>query len=218
VAARSRKRPRHQRGEALNSVEDARFSPAANAAVGTELLERSSGDRAGDAGSADPKWYVLWTRSHFEQFVYDQLRTKGFHAFLPTIEVWSRRGGVRHLIRVPMFPGYLFLHHALDKWSDVEVRKARGLVCILGERWDHRAVVTEAEIEAIQKVVAARLPAWPHPYLREGQRVRITHGPMADVEGILLRTKPNKGLLVLSVELLRRSVAVEVDCTLAVPA
>jgi transcription antitermination factor NusG len=184
---------------------------------GTELLERSSGDPAGEAGSATPKWYVLWTRSHFEQSVDDQLSAKGFQAFLPTIEVWSRRGGVRHLIHVPMFPGYLFLHHALDKWSDVEVRKARGLVCILGERWDQRAVVTDAEIEAIQRLVAARLPAWPHPYVREGQRVRITRGPMADVEGILVRTKPNKGLLVLSVELLRRSVAVEVDCTLAAP-
>ena len=201
----------------MNSVEHARFSPTANTAVGTQLLEHSSGDRACDTGSADPKWYVLWTRSHFEQFVYDQLGAKGFQAFLPTIEVWSRRGGVRHLIRVPMFPGYLFLHHALDKWSDVEVRKARGLVCILGERWDQRAEVPDAEIEGIQTLVAARLPAWPHPYVREGQRVRITHGPMADVEGILVRTKPHKGLLVLSVELLRRSVAVEIDCTLATP-
>jgi transcription antitermination factor NusG len=52
-----------------------------------------------------------------------------------------------------------------------------------------------------------------HPFLREGQHVRITRGPLADVEGVLVATKPNKGLLVLSVDLLRRSVAVEVDCT-----
>ena len=58
----------------------------------------------------------------------------------------------------------------------------------------------------------------PYPYLKEGQRVRITAGPMADVEGILVRTRANKGLLVLSVDLVSRSVAVEVDCTLAVPA
>jgi len=117
-----------------------------------------------------------------------------------------------------MFPGYLFLHDALDKHSDVEVRKARGLVSILGEPWDQRAVVPKEEIEAIRRVVSARLPVLLHPYLKEGQRVRILRGPMADVEGILVRTKPNKGLLVLSVELLQRSVAVEVDCTLAVPA
>jgi len=53
----------------------------------------------------------------------------------------------------------------------------------------------------------------PHPYLREGMRVRITHGPLNGVEGILVQSKPNKGLLVLSVDLLRRSIAVEVDET-----
>jgi transcription antitermination factor NusG len=112
-----------------------------------------------------------------------------------------------------MFPGYVFLHHALDKWSDVKVRKARGLVAILGDSWERRAVVSDAEIEALQRLVAAHLPAVPHAFLREGQRVRFTQGPLADVEDILLRTKPGKGLLVLSVDLLRGSVAVEVDCT-----
>jgi len=58
----------------------------------------------------------------------------------------------------------------------------------------------------------------PHPYLRDGERVRILRGPLADVEGILVRTKPNKGLIVLRVALLQRSVAVEVDCTLVTPA
>jgi len=163
-------------------------------------------------------WYVLWTCSHCEQVVHDQLAAKGFQPFLPKISVWSRRGGIRHCIRAPMFPGYLFLHHAMDKASHIEVRKARGLVRILGERGDRLAVVPDEEIEAIQKVQRAHLPALPHPYLREGQRVRITRGPLADVEGILVQIKPNKGLLVLSIDLLQRSVAVEVDCTLVVAA
>ncbi|MGH3118774.1 MAG: transcription termination/antitermination protein NusG [Nocardioidaceae bacterium] len=182
------------------------------------LTEDRPGGLEAPVAPTNPNWYVLWTRSHCEQLVHDQLAAKGFKLFLPTLEVWSRRGGVRRVCRVPMFAGYLFLHHALDKWSDVEVRKARGLVAILGDRWDQRAVVPEREVNGLQKVVGGRVPARPHPFLREGQRVRITGGPMADVEGILLRSKPSKGLLVLSVELVCRSVAVEVDCTLAVPA
>jgi transcription antitermination factor NusG len=183
------------------------------------MMERSwtTADSAPEGPAAGARWFVLWTRSHCEPLVSEQLAAKGFHPFLPTIEVWSRRGGLRHTIRIPMFPGYLFLHDALDKQSDVEIRKARGLVGILGSGWDRRAVVPPHEIEAIRRVVTERVPARPHPYLKQGQRVRITRGPMADVEGILLRIKPNKGLLVLSVELLQRSVAVEVDCTLAVP-
>jgi len=159
------------------------------------------------------KWYALWTKSHCEHLVFAQLAAKGFHVFLPKIEAWSRRGGMRHHIHVPMFPGYLFLHHALDLNSYVEVLKTRELVRVLGDGRDRLAVVPDAEIDAIQKVVQAHLPALPYPYLREGQRVRITKGPLAGVEGILVHTKPNKGLLVLSIELFQRSVAVEVDCT-----
>jgi transcription antitermination factor NusG len=118
-----------------------------------------------------------------------------------------------------MFPGYLFLHHAMDLNSYTEVLKTRELVRVLGDGRDRLAVVPYAEIEAVQKVVQAHLPALPYPYsLREGQRVRITKGPLAGVEGILVHTKPNKGLLVLSIELFQRSVAVEVDCTFAVAA
>jgi transcriptional antiterminator NusG len=117
-----------------------------------------------------------------------------------------------------MFPGYLFLHHAVDKGSYVEVLKTRGVVAVLGERWDRLAVVPDAEIEALRRVVDARLPVVSYSYLREGQRVRIADGPLRDIEGILVRSKPRKGLLVLSVELLRRSIAVEVDCTLVAAA
>ena len=163
-------------------------------------------------------WHALWTRSHCEQLVHDQLAVKGFDLFLPRIDQWSRRGGVRRLIRVPLFPGYVFLHGAMDKASYVEVLKARGLVQILGERWDRLATIPDVEIDAIQRIVGARVPTLPYPYLREGQRVRITQGPLADVEGILVRTKPNRGLLVVSVDLLRRSVAAHVDCTWVVPA
>lgn len=170
------------------------------------------------ANGLSPKWHVLWTRSHSERLVYDQLTDKGFHLFLPTIDVWSRRNGVRYRSNVPMFSGYLFLHHAMDKASYLEVCKARGLVRLLGERWDCLAEIPESEIQAIQKVHSARLPSRPHPFLREGQRVRVTQGLLSDVEGILLRSKPNKGLLVISVDLLQRSVAVEIDSTLVVPA
>lgn len=174
-------------------------------------------DAPASAGPTGPQWYTLWTHSHCEQLVCDQLAAKGFHLFLPMMDVWSRRGGVRHLIRVPMFAGYLFLRHAMDKVSYIEVRKARGLVRVLGERWDRLAEVPDREIDAIQKLLRAQVPALPHPYLREGQRVRITCGPLAGVEGILMQVRPNKGLLVLSVGLLQRSVAVEVDCTQVVP-
>jgi len=176
---------------------------------------------AQDAGARTwlaPAWHALWTQSHCERLVRDQLTAKGFDVFLPTVDRWSRRGGLRHLICVPMFPGYVFLHRAMDKASYLEVVKARGVVQVLGERWDRLATIPDAEIETIRRIVDARVPALPYAYLREGQRVRITRGPMIDVEGLLVRTKPNQGLLVVSVDLLHRSVAVQVHCTSVTPA
>jgi transcription termination/antitermination protein NusG len=176
-----------------------------------------SGDFAKAKGASESPslahWYALYTRSRCEQLVYNQLATKGFHVFLPKLEMWSRRAGEQHLSLVPIFPSYLFLHHTMDKLSYIEVRKARGLVRILGERWDRLSMVPDVEMEAIQRVLRSRLPALPYPYLKEGQYIRITHGTLAGVEGILVHSKPGKGRLVLSVDLLRRSVAVEVDCS-----
>lgn len=160
-----------------------------------------------------PGWHVIWTQSHCEQLVHDQLASRGFESFLPKVNVWSSRAGLRHLVRRPMFPGYLFLRHAMDKDSYLEVRKARGLVALLGETWEKLAVVPDAEIESVRALTRSDLPCMPHPYLKNGMRVRVIRGPLAGVEGILQRRSDHKGLLVLSVDLLSSSVAVQVDCT-----
>ena len=162
------------------------------AQVVTDLSSWRTDDLAGSARGVDPSWHVFWTRSHCEQLVVDQLTAKGFKTFLPKIYVRSRRGGLPRFSHAPMFPGYLFFHHAMDKASYIEVSKMRGFVRILGERWDRLAVVPDAEIESIQVVMESSLPTLPYPYLREGQRVRITSGPLANVEGTLVQIKPSK--------------------------
>src|SRR5256885_9705917 len=160
-----------------------------------------------EGGGACPQWYAIWTKSHSEQLVADQLLAKGLDIFLPKISVWSRRGGVRHAIRVPMFSGYLFLRADVDKNIYLDVIKARGVVRVLGDRWDCLSPISYREIEALQQLVNSGLAVTLHSFLREGQQVRITAGPLKGVEGILVENKSEKGILVLSVELLRRSVA-----------
>jgi transcription antitermination factor NusG len=162
-------------------------------------------------------WYALWTHSHCEQLVHDQLEHWGFKPFLPTVDVWSRRRGVRRLLKTPMFPGYLFLRHRMDKESYLQLLRARGLTRILGERWDRLAEIPECEMNPVQAAAAARCPMFPFPYLREGQRVRITRGPLTGIEGSLVESRPDRGLLVLSVHLLQRSVAMSIDATTVTP-
>lgn len=180
-----------------------------------DLPRAAFGDPA--AGPGHP-WYALWTASHCEQLVHDQLAASGLCCFLPKVDSWSKRRGVRRLIKLPMFPGYLFVRHAMDKDTYVQVRKIRGVVALLGERWDRLAPIPDAEIEAIRTVADSDHPVLPYPYLKEGQRARLVSGPLSGLEGILVESRPQQGVLVLSVHLLQRSVAVAVDVTDVVPA
>lgn len=168
---------------------------------------------SGAANNHNPAWYAVWTQSHFEQSVSQQLAAKGFTAFLPEMSVWSARGGEKHLIRVPMFPGYLFVRDEMDKRSYVEILKARGVVRILEDGWTRLTPVPDEEIDAIKQVVNAEVPVFAHEHLAHGDRVEVTEGPLSGLEGLFVQDKPTKGRLVLNVELLGRSVAVEVDCT-----
>ena len=171
-----------------------------------------------DEGQQHRRWYALWTHSHCEQLVSGQLDGRGFEVFLPTMGVWSWRAGVKHRIRRPLFPGYLFVRDELSGARYVELLKARGLVGVLGGQDGGPGEIPEMEIDAIRALVSSELPTSSYPYLQTGQRVRVNEGPLAGVEGILVDRRAGRGLLVLSVHLFRRSVAVEVDCASAVAA
>jgi transcription termination/antitermination protein NusG len=163
------------------------------------------------------QWYAVWTKSNCERLVAEQLSAKGFAAFLPEMPTRSRRNGKSHFVQMPMFPGYLFLRHAMEKASYVEILKARGIVRILEGGWNRLTPIAEEEVSAIQQLIAAGVPVFPHVYFREGDRVKVVEGPLAGVEGIFLRDKPHKGRLVVSVNLLQTAVAVEVDCAYVEP-
>ena len=94
----------------------------------------------------------------------------------------------------------------------------RGLARVLGERWDRLAEIPVIEMNPVRAAVAAKCRVMPFPYLREGQRARIVCGPLTGIEGLLVESRPDRGLLVLSVHLLQRSVAISVDATSVVPA
>ncbi|MBI4476168.1 MAG: hypothetical protein HY654_03285 [Acidobacteria bacterium] len=176
-------------------------------------MSHSTGDI--DAGSARQReaWYAIWTHSHCERLVARQLSGKGFCSFLPEISVWSSRLGASRLLRQPMFPGYLFVRHAMQKQSYVEMLKVRGIVRILEDGWTRLTPVPDDQIDAIQTITRANVPVFPHVHLREGDRVRIVDGPLDGLEGIFVHDKRQKGRLVVSVDLLGRSVAVELDGT-----
>jgi transcription antitermination factor NusG len=152
-------------------------------------------------------WHAIHTRCNSEKVVAAVLRNKGYEQYLPTYRV-QRRWSVRTVQRVlPLFAGYLFCR--FDRNRRVPVLATPGVVSIVGFG-DEPATVSDAEITALQTVLQSGFPVQPCPFINEGQRVRVTHGALQGVEGILARKKSDCRM-VISVAMLKRSVSVEVD-------
>ena len=152
-------------------------------------------------------WYALQVRSRKESYVAAQIQGQGFECLLPTyksIRKWSDR---MKELEQPLFPGYLFCR--FDFQSRRPVVTTPGVLQIVG--YGRTAIpVSDEEIHALKLAVSSGMPKQPWPYLEVGQRVRVNYGTLTGLEGILVNVKGNHRV-VLSVTLLQRSVAMEVE-------
>ena len=158
-------------------------------------------------------WYAVHTRSRHEDRVCLGLLQKAFHAFLPKMEVWSKRKDRRKKILIPMFPGYLFVELAsLDNEIKVDVLKTFGVVRILGKPGGSEPIpVPDDKIDAIRRIVESKVEVQQFQYPKVGEPARIIDGPFKGVEGLVLRTDYEKELFVIAIELLQRSVAIKLE-------
>ena len=163
------------------------------------------------------RWYAIWTRSHCEQVATEQLASQGHTVFLPKVVKWARAQRGRTRAERPLFPGYFFLHAALDKRLHADVLRARGVVRVLGERWDRLAPVPDEEVDAVQRMVSCGQTAFGYRTPADGERVRIVEGPLKGLDGRFIRARPAQGIFVVSVTLLQRSVATEVAASCVQP-
>jgi len=152
-------------------------------------------------------WFALQVRSRYENIVTTQLTGKDYEWFLPTYRCRRRWSDRFKEIERPLFPGYVFCR--LDPLNRLPILTIPGVALIVGIA-KTPVPIDEAEIAAIQAVVKSEIPSQPWPFLKIGQRVRIEYGPLCGLEGILLDFK-GQHRLVLSVTLLQRSVAVQVE-------
>jgi transcription antitermination factor NusG len=158
---------------------------------------------------ADSPWWALYTRHQHEKTVAEMLSNKGFDVFLPLYDSMRRWKDRSKLLSLPLFPGYVFVRGGLSR--KLQVVSTPGVHMIL-YRGEQIAVIPDAEIQAIRTAVDGRYRIEPHPFLKCGDRVRMIRGSLEGVEGILTRKK-NYIRLVLSVEMLAQSVAVEVNAS-----
>lgn len=156
----------------------------------------------------DSSWYAIEVRTGQEATVAAVLETKGLATLLPTHTARRRWSDRVKQIRVPLFPGYVFCRLPVDG-SGPRAVTTKGVLRIVGFGGGPQALA-DSEVRLLECLVQAGSSAVPWPYIEPGRRVRIDNGPFAGLDGTVL--KAPKGLrLVVSLDLLQRSVAVELD-------
>jgi transcription antitermination factor NusG len=153
-------------------------------------------------------WLAVYTSSRHEKSVVKHFEDRDIENFLPLYRKqhhWNKRAMVE--LELPLFPNYVFVH--IPAQQRIPLLGIPGVLGIVGGRVPY--VLPDAEIEALRAGLTCRRFE-PHPYLIEGERVRIRSGVMAGMEGILLRHK-NELRVVLTIALIQRSVVAEMDAT-----
>lgn len=166
-------------------------------------------EQAGLLSAEDvPGWYALYVQVNHEKKVADQLRKKNIDHFLPLMNTWSKRRDRRLRIQVPLFPGYVFVHAALDNTVHVEILKIPGSVYIVRSSRGP-APIPDYQVESLRRVLEKADSLTLHPYMAEGDWVEVVRGPFAGCVGILRRLDPKKGTLIISIDVIRQAASVQ---------
>ncbi len=152
-------------------------------------------------------WYALFTRHQHEKSVAFALSNKSHEVYLPlyrSVRRWQDRA---KQIWLPLFPCYVFIREGMDR--QLQIVTTPGIIHIVG--WGGRpAIIPQTQLDSVRQIIESCLTVETHPYLQCGDRVRVKAGPLAGLEGILTRKK-GMARLVVSMEMLGRSAAVEID-------
>ena len=159
------------------------------------------------SAAAQVRWYAVYTCAKHEKHVAEQFVGRGVEHFLPLYESVRRWKDRKVRLQLPLFPGYLFVHTAVQ--DRLLVLQVPGVVRLVGFNGSPTPMPQE-DIQRIREFLGQGWRAEPHPYLQMGRRARVVRGPLAGMEGIVVRRK-NRSRLVLSFDLIQRSMAIEMD-------
>lgn len=152
-----------------------------------------------------PRWFAAYTASRREKQVARELHERSVESFLPLYRSLKRRS--HKSVFLPLFPSYVFVHIALQ--NRLRVLEVPGIVRLVGFN-GQAAALDDGEIEAMRNALNCGVTAEPYPYIKIGHSVEITSGPLQGLRGKVLR-KNNHFRVILSVDLLQRSIAVDID-------
>jgi len=161
-------------------------------------------------GNNTLQWYAIRTRSNFEQKVYDILYNKAIEALLPRVMVMSRRKDRRKRIYVPMISGYLFVHTDLNPREHVRILQTVGVINMVGVK-GQPVPANKDEIASLMVLDGTDRTVQNRSFMKTGDRVMVMEGPLKGLSGFYIRHRSKSDRVVVSIELLQRSLEVEID-------
>jgi transcription antitermination factor NusG len=165
---------------------------------------------ASAAVQREPAWYAVYTRGRHEKKVASGLTGKSVQVFLPLATMRSRRRDRFKMVDVPLFAGYVFVNSPMSPADQLGILKTKGVVRIVGTGGIPEPI-PDAQIHSLQVLVESGAPLLMLRAIPRGSMVTITEGPFQGVVGKVLRLNEQKQRLVVSIDLLQRSVSVEID-------
>jgi transcription termination/antitermination protein NusG len=176
-------------------------------AVDKEVQDIS--ESGADTGNQHESWFAVQTRPRHEKTVAGQLHRKGVTTFLPTVTEVHRWSDRKKTVELPLFSCYVFVRLMPGNEDRQKVLRVDSVLGFAGNP-GLGTPIPEEQIEAIRTLMEKKIPYSIHPFLKTGQRVRIRNGVLEGIEGILLSRKGDQRLII-SVEAMQRSLAVEID-------
>jgi transcriptional antiterminator NusG len=156
------------------------------------------------------QWYAVHARSRHEEVVLHGLRKKMVETFLPKVQVMSRRKDRRKRILVPLLPGYLFVHTDMNPYQYWDIIKTYGVVRVIGIK-GKPVPVKDEEIASLRILDGTDRTVRSEAYIKEGDRVMIMEGALKGLTGYYVKHKGKSDKVIVSIELLQRSLAVEIE-------
>jgi transcription antitermination factor NusG len=163
---------------------------------------------------SSPQWYAIYCKSRHERIVDERLMAKGIATYLADREMRVRWGDRQRKARINLLPGYVLVQAEMNAQIYLEILQTRSVVKFVGNPWPNLSRIPDEQVESLRLLLGSHEPFEEVPYWHSGERVEVIGGPLTGLRGVVAGWKNRKNRVVVSIDLLRRSMAVEVEAHL----
>ncbi len=162
----------------------------------------------------EPLWYAIYCKSRHEHMVNDRLAAKGVTAYLADRETRVQWGERQRKIKKNLLPGYVLVQAEMNPRVYLEVLQTQSVVKFVGNPWPNLSWIPEEQVESLRLLLGSQIQFEEVPYWRSGEKVEVVGGPLTGLRGVVAGQAHRKNRVVVSIDLLQRSMAVEIDAYL----